>query len=92
MELFNSPTTQGPHSPIGGERRTYEFDNGYIASVIIGPYSYGGDRGLYELAVMDAEGLRYDTEITGDVIGHLTPQEVDSLLVRIRDLEWKEPE
>ena len=59
--------------------------------------SYGSSSGLWELGVVLWEGdewqLNYDTEITNDVIGHLTPSEVDELLLRIRDLDafGKEP-
>ena len=35
-----------------GEQRVYKFDNGYGASVIRHQYSYGGDKGLWELAVL----------------------------------------
>ena len=34
-------------------QKIYKFPNGYGASVIKGPYSYGGPDGLWELAVLD---------------------------------------
>ena len=50
--------------------------------------SYGGKSGLWELAVLDAEGsLCYDTEITDDVIGHLNDPQVDALLNQIANLK-----
>ena len=54
-------------------------------------YSYGGDEGLFELAVvkfnaLDKWHLTYDTPITGDVIGYLTPAEVEDLLAQIEAL------
>lgn len=80
-----------------GEQRLYRFDNGYGASVIRNQYSYGGDKGLFELAVVkyhnadnDAWGLCYDTPITDDVIGHLTEAEVQALLEQIKALPAKE--
>jgi len=85
MSLFDNPTTHEAHASMLGEARTYEFDNGFIASVINGVYSYGGP-GLYELAVLDKDGLRYDTGITEDVIGYLSEAEVEDLLVRIKAL------
>ena len=88
--LFDNPTSNEPHSAMSGEQRIYEFDNGFRASVIRGEHSYGGDVGLYELAVLDDDGLRYDTPITNDVIGRLTQTEVEDLLVRIKALEWTE--
>jgi hypothetical protein len=51
-------------------RAEARFDNGRGASVVKSPMSYGGDAGLYELAVLDATGkLDYTTPITADVIG-----------------------
>lgn len=63
------------------------FDNGYGASVVIGPHTYGGSDGFYEMAVIDSEGnILYDTPITSDVIGWLTPSEVTDYLKKIQDL------
>lgn len=69
---------------VDGYQLVYKFDNGYGASVVKHDFSYGGKKGLYELAVLDNEGgLCYTTPITEDVIGHLTMGEVDKLLVEI---------
>ena len=63
------------------------FDNGYGASVVRHIMSYGGKLGLYELAILDKEGdLTYDTPITNDVIGYLTPEEVTNYLIKIQEL------
>lgn len=67
-------------------KRRYHFPNGYGASVIRGPYTYGGDEGLFELAVLCGDSLCYDSGITEDVIGHLTPKEIVALLRKIRAL------
>lgn len=72
---------------LGGVQRRYAFANGYGASVVRHPYSYGGSEGLWELAVIGIDGaLTYDTLITDDVIGHLTWDEVGSLLKAIAAL------
>jgi hypothetical protein len=65
------------------------FDNGYGASVVIGPYTYGGEDGLYELAViLGSDGkLTYDTPVTDDVEGYLTEDDVTKLLEQIQNLE-----
>lgn len=64
------------------------FDNGYGVSVVKHDYSYGGREGLYELAVLDSEGsLTYDTEITGDVLGYLTPEDVSQYMIMVQDLK-----
>ena len=67
------------------------FSNGYGASVIRGYGSYGVDDELYELAVVkttedDSWDLCYDTEITDDVLGHLSEEEITSYLQRIEGL------
>lgn len=64
----------------------YEFKNGYGASVLRSSYSFGGDRGLFELAVLKDGNICYDTPITNDVIGYLTADEVTEHLQRIEKL------
>jgi hypothetical protein len=64
------------------------FDNGYGVSVIKHEYSYGGDKGFYELAVIDSEGdVIYDTPVTDDVIGWLTPKDITELMIQVQDLK-----
>ena len=74
-----------------GEQYVYRFNNGYGASVVRHLISYGSERGLWELAVLYFEGddwvLSYSTDITDDVIGYLTPVEVNALLHRIMGLD-----
>lgn len=75
---------------LGGIQKLYEFDNGYGASVVQAPFSYGGSEGLWELGVLRwQEGkftLTYDTAITDDVVGYLTEAAVEDLLARIEAL------
>lgn len=63
-----------------------EFENGYAASVVRGPYTYGGPEGLYELAVFKGDKICYDTPVTDDIIGHLTEEEVTDLMIKIQQL------
>ena len=75
-----------------GTQVVYKFENGYGASVVCHEFSYGGDEGLKELAVIkfyegDKWHLCYETEITDDVLGHLTDEDVADLLVQIEALE-----
>ena len=69
----------------------FKFPNGYGASLIQGKYTYGGDQGLYELAVIkwdDKEyNMDYTTNITDDVLGYLTEPEVIDILNQILNLE-----
>ena len=75
------------HDFNGGIQKVYQFPNGYGASVVKHRGSYGYEKGLWELAVLDFDGsLCYTTEITNDVIGHLNDPEVDRLLRRIEQL------
>jgi hypothetical protein len=64
------------------------FDNGYGASIVRGFGTYGSENGLYELAVLKGSrknwGITYDTPITEDVEGHLTPDDVSDLLAKSR--------
>jgi hypothetical protein len=74
------------------EHKVYRFKNNYGASIVRGPYTYGGSEGLYELAVIEFDykddyRLVYDTPITEDVIGHLTWEEVESYLTQIEALK-----
>jgi hypothetical protein len=64
-----------------------KFPNGYGASIVRHQFSYGGRKGLWELAVLDDEGnLCYDTPITDDVLGYLTEDDVNEILDRIEEL------
>lgn len=73
----------------------FHFPNGYGASVIKGPGTYGYEKDLWELAVLKEESpdewdLCYDTAITADVEGYLSVEEVKSLLEKIKGLEVTE--
>lgn len=72
---------------VGGNRKEYKFPNGFGASVISHIYSYGGDRGLWELAVTKDGSINYNTPITSDVIGYLEWYEVLDVLRKISELE-----
>lgn len=75
-----------------GERAFLFFPNYYGISVVRGPYSYGGRKGLYEMAVlimtpdMKESKLCYDTHITPDVEGNLLPEEITEYMKQIQKL------
>jgi hypothetical protein len=77
-----------PHAAgMGGVMSRIKFENGYGASVVKTDYTYGGDKGLYELAVLDSEGnLTYATSVTDDVIGYLRPEDVTDVMAKIQQL------
>ena len=68
----------------------FRFKNDYGASVIKHEGSYGNLNDLWELAVIKWNGndwdIDYETPITGDVLGHLTDDEVRCALSDIRSL------
>ena len=75
---------------LGGAHYVFKFDNGYGASVIKHRGSYGHEDDLWELAVIIFNGddweLCYKTEITNDVIGWQTDEDIRVLLERIQSL------
>jgi hypothetical protein len=74
------------------EHAHYIFYNHYGVSVIRGPYTHGGKEGLYELAVLymapgnEYSELVYDTPVTNDVVGYLTPDDVTRLMAKVEAL------
>ena len=84
MKTFDDLEFKKHH--IAGTQAVMEFDNGYGVSVITGPIAYGGDHGLYELAVLKGASLCYDTPVTDDVIGHLSPAEVSEKMAEVQTL------
>lgn len=90
------------HTPIstreinGGIQRIYRFPNGFGASVVRHAFSYGGDIGLWELAVIQFDPeflenndrwlLTYETPITDDVLGYLSDEQVNETLNKISAL------
>lgn len=76
---------------LGGTQEVYKYENGFGASVIRGPYTYGGEEGLWEVAVLNNfQGQKYhlcfSTKITDDVLGYLTREQVEEVLKRIEML------
>ena len=68
---------------------TWQFQNGYGASVVSHDYSYGGESALWEGAVLHNDQIVYDTPITDDVIGWMNDSDVDQFLARIEALPEK---
>jgi hypothetical protein len=87
MKTFNDLEFVPHAAGMGGVMSRIQFDNGYGASVVKTPHTYGGDKGLYELAVLDNEGnLTYATSVTDDVIGYLRPEDVTDVMAKIQQL------
>ena len=79
-----------PNTPMLGVRAAVYFVNDYGASIICGPHSYGGSRGLYEMALLlngqVISPLIVSDEVRNNVIGWLTPEQVTVLLGKIEAL------
>lgn len=77
---------------IRGERiqKLYKFDNGFGASVVKSPYTYGGTEDLWELAMLlwldESEyELYYCDIVNDDVLGYLTDMDVYEALDKIKN-------
>jgi hypothetical protein len=74
-----------------GIQKIYRFENGLGASVIQHEFSYGNELDLWEIAVLEFEeelySLTYETEVTDDVIGNLTLEQVEEVLNKIKNLK-----
>jgi len=71
----------------GGFQKLYRFPNNYGASVVKFPGSYGSEKDLWELAIIkwfgDNYEICYDTGITNDVMGNLTEDDIQKILLEI---------
>ena len=87
MKTFRDLEFISHPSHIEGVQSRITFENGFGASVVKSPYTYGGDKGLYEFAVFGTDGhITYATPITDDVIGYLRPEDVTEVMAKIQQL------
>ena len=91
FEEHEAAQTFGPIAIGARDHYIYHFPNGFGASIVRGPGSYGYEKGLYELAVLKERAgewnLCYSTEITDDVIAECTVDDINAILKRIYELE-----
>lgn len=73
-------------SGSSGEQAKIRFPNGYGASVIRGGLFFYTDGGTYEIAVLDRDGITYETPITDDVLGYQSEDEANAVLKAIEEL------
>jgi hypothetical protein len=94
MKTFNDLKFVKHPNFVSGVQAKMFFDNGFGVSVISGKGSYGYEEGLYELAVLkgtaESSHLTYDTPVTEDVEGYLTPERVTSLMAQVQHLPNQE--
>ena len=83
MKTFNDLEFNPHPTGMGGILARADFDNGFDVTVVQTPYTYGGDKGLYELAVWKDHTIHYDNPVSnGDVVGYLREEDVsDAMLV-----------
>lgn len=88
MKTFNDlPFESIDTEFLVGKKARMTFDNGYGVSVVRHNMSYGGRDGLYEMAVLYDNDIHYDNPVAGgDVIGHLTEEEVTDLMKKVQEL------
>ncbi len=89
MLQFSDLEFSTQHTMLDGIQAVQMFENGYGVSVIRSRFSYGGKIGLYEVAVLDDDGICYDTPITGDVIGRLDKVGVSDVMRQVQELPIK---
>ena len=65
-----------------GIQYIYRFDNGIKVSVVLSRYSYGGEKGYFEIGVFNHGEMWYNNPITGSdcVMGWLTWEQVQEKL------------
>ena len=87
-QAITDTVTIADHSSDGWTRARVKCSNGYSLSIVHHPlYSYGGEEGLCECAVLDTSGhITYDTHITDDVIGHCDKAKVLEILKQVQAL------
>ena len=92
MKTFNDlifethPNTR--HTEFEGVQAKIDFENGYGVSVVRSKFTYGGDKGLYELAVFKDGQIHYDNPVAnGDVVGYLRPEDVTDAMAVIQKFE-----
>lgn len=87
MKTFEDLEFKDHPNGMGGVQAKIQFANGFGASIVKTPFSYGGTRGQYELAVFGQDGdITYDTPITDDVLGYLSETAVSEALAKIQAL------
>lgn len=83
------------HSNDYASRLRVTFNNGYSLSIIRGDWSYGGESGLFEIAVIDSDNewftrqvneAMFGEELYDDVKGWQTESEVKQWAIFVANL------
>jgi hypothetical protein len=76
-----------PHGIGNGVHAIMNFDNNYGVSVVMFNGSYGGKQGLYEIAILYGEDITYSTEITDNVLGWQSEEDVTEVMQKVQLLK-----
>lgn len=81
---------RGGFDDLVKEQYILALDDGYSVSVVRGPLTYGGDEGLFEMAIRGPENDLpvYDVDVDifgGDVLGYLTEEQVTEHLATLKE-------
>lgn len=73
---------------MNGIQTIYRFNNGYGASIVQHSFSYGTEMAIVRFygSDMDDFHISYDSGITDDVLGYLSPADIDHYLDLIERL------
>lgn len=75
-----------PHEAGSGMHAVMNFHNGYGVSVLCGKLFYSNGIDTYEVGILYDGNLTYSTEITSDVLGGLTRDEVTEVMEKVQKL------
>lgn len=77
----------GPHKLGVGIHAIMYFDNGYGVSVVCGELFYSNGIDTYEVAILHNGDITYSTDITEDVLGRQTADQVSEIMRRVQKLK-----
>jgi hypothetical protein len=69
------------------KRATETFENGYGVSVIFGSFFYSNGKDTYEVAVLFDGHITCNTDITDNVMGYLSEDEVSEVMSKVAVLK-----
>jgi len=88
MKTFNDLEFEPHFSMLGGGLRAeMSFENNYGVSVLFGTLFYSNGVDTYEVAILKDGEITYDTDITDDVLGHLSEDEVTEVMKKVQELK-----
>lgn len=80
LEFKSHPTSIGTQAKMN-------FSNNFGISVIKCLGSYGYEKDLWEVGVLYNGSLTYNTDITNDVLGYQTEQDVTNVMKKVQMLK-----